>query len=66
MKTVKTKSRAPMMLAVAAALALPVVLTAGIGIYRAEREPVKRSVAERAAPVPPADAAEADRADGEP
>lgn len=55
-----------MMLAMAAILALPRALTAGIGIYRAERAPVKRPAAERPAPAtPPADAADADRADGE-
>jgi hypothetical protein len=62
----KTQSRAPMMLAMAAILALPMALTAGIGIYRAEREPTKRPAAERPAPATsPADAADADRANGE-
>ena len=61
----KTNSRAPMMLAMAAALALPFALTAGIGIYRAERRPAKPA-AERPAPAtPPATVADADRADGE-
>ncbi len=65
MTTQKTQSRAPMMLAMAALLALPMVLTAGIGIYRAERE-AARPAAERPAPAtPPADAANEDRADGE-
>jgi hypothetical protein len=62
----KTQSRAPMMLTMAAILALPMALTAGIGIYRAERAPAKAPVAERPAPVtPPADAADADQAGGE-
>jgi hypothetical protein len=62
----KTQSRAPMMLTMAAILALPMALTAGIGIYRAERAPVKRPAAERPAPATaPTDAANADPADGE-
>ena len=52
MTTQKAPSRAPIMLAMAAILALPMALTAGIGIYRAERE----AAAARSAPAtPPAD-----------
>jgi len=67
----KTRSRAPMMLTMAAILALPVALTAGIGIYRAERGPVKPPAAERpsaerpATATPPNGAADADGANGE-
>ena len=61
--TEKRQSRAPMMLAMALALALPFALTAGIGIYRAGSEPARRAAAEPRAPAtPPAGAAEADEA----
>lgn len=61
MRNQKRHSRAPMMLAMAVALALPFALTAGIGIYRAGSEPAKRAAADPQPPATPStDAGEAD------
>ena len=55
------RSRTPMMLMAALALALPLILTAGIGIYRAERQAHNVAPKHLAAPSDAPDPAHLDR-----